>query len=165
MRLAVLLAISAALGFAQVRPVAPDNIQPAKDEQLILIAHGAGYQIYNCQAGPQGGSQWVLAGPDAQLMDDQSHVIGRHFAGPTWQSSDGSSVKGNVVATAPPRDSGDVPLLLLAAVDHSGPGVMSRVTSIQRLNTKGGQPPSGACSPGQPLRVHFTADYYFYAKP
>ncbi len=38
------------------------------------------------------------------------------------------------------------------------------VSSIQRVNTRGGSVPAGACEPiGRVLRVPYTADYHFFA--
>jgi hypothetical protein len=44
--------------------------------------------------------------------------------------------------------------------------VLSRATSIQRLNTKGGKAPASGCDAahaGQEVRVPYSADYLFYA--
>ena len=66
-------------------------------------------------------------------------------------------------------DSDSIPWLLVTATGHSGEGVFSRVTSIQRIHTKGGLPPPAADCNGskQNLEVKssYTADYYFYAPP
>jgi len=51
-------------------------------------------------------------------------------------------------------------------VGHEGSGVLSRATSIQRINTKGGKAPASGCDAahvGQELRVAYSADYVFYA--
>ena len=92
--------------------------------------------------------------------------VAKHFAGPTWQATDGSLVKGKVVGQALPPEPGSIAWLLLTAVDHSGVGVMSDVQSIQRLNTSGGKAPATGCDlqhQGEEARIHYTADYNFYA--
>ena len=38
---------------------------------------------------------WTLKAPDAQLIDKKGKPFGKHFAGPSWQASDGSSIKLN----------------------------------------------------------------------
>jgi hypothetical protein len=51
-------------------------------------------------------------------------------------------------------------------VGRSGAGVLAGVTSIQRLNTQGGKPPSSGCDAahvGRELRVRYSADYVFFA--
>jgi hypothetical protein len=52
------------------------------------------------------------------------------------------------------------------AVDHSGKGLLTDVTSIQRVNTHGGKPPAMGCDDahkGAEAKASYTADYYFYA--
>jgi hypothetical protein len=44
--------------------------------------------------------------------------------------------------------------------------VLSRATTIQRLNTKGGKAPASGCDAshvGQEVRVPYSADYLVYA--
>jgi hypothetical protein len=70
---------------------------------------------------------------------------------------------GKPVGNAKPES---IPWLLLTAVNHIGDGVMKNVSSIQRLRTKGGKAPASGCTTsnkGEKLRVHYSADYYFYA--
>ncbi|HZD33400.1 MAG TPA: DUF3455 domain-containing protein, partial [Candidatus Angelobacter sp.] len=64
-------------------------------------------------------------------------------------------------------DANSIPWLLVTVTDHSGDGVLSRVTSIQRIHTKGGQPPPAAdCDSSKQnaeVKSSYTADYYFFA--
>lgn len=57
--------------------------------------------------------------------------------------------------------------MIVAATGHSGSGILSHVTTIQRINTEGGQPPSAAdCNAatlGHQAKIAYTADHYFYA--
>jgi Protein of unknown function (DUF3455) len=141
-------------------PAIPNNLKPPAGARIVLEAHGAGDQVYACD-----GTNWVLAGPDAKLFDEAGKQIGSHFAGPTWQYSDGSRVIGKAVASATP-DSDSIPWLLLGAKDHQGDGLMAQVTSIQRLSTAGGKAPASGCDSahkGQETRSHYTATYVFYA--
>ena len=146
---------------------APDSIRPPDGLQLVLVGHASGDQIYVCRPSLGGNSQfgWVFSAPEARLFDETGKEIATHFAGPTWKSTDGSQVKGKVVAqTVPDPDS--IPWLLLTAADHEGNGIMSQVASIQRINTKGGKAPAGGCDAqhqGETRRVSYTADYYFYS--
>src|ERR1700758_79773 len=75
----------------------PDALRVPPEEKLVLAAHGVGDQIYVC-TGKDGSYAWTLKAPDAKLVDGSKNV-GRHFAGPTWASQDGSSVRGKVAAT------------------------------------------------------------------
>ena len=92
-----------------------------------------------------------------------------HFGGPTWQATDGSAVKGSVVARADsPAPAPTIPWLLLSttAVPGSPAGLLTGTTSIQRVETKGGTAPPAASCKAQTLgKVHevpYNADYYFY---
>ena len=143
---------------------APQKLQPPANEQLLLEVHAKGDQIYMCKVdGTQTG--WTLKAPDAQLFDKEGKTFGKHFAGPAWESTDGSRVTGKAVANEPSPDPDSVAWLLLTAVSHSGEGALARVTSIQRVNTKGGKAPASGCDlahVGQELRVPYSAEYRFF---
>jgi hypothetical protein len=162
-------ALLAAASACPSRPVAaqqiPQQIQPPVNEQLLLQVHAKGDQIYSCKSD---GAQfnWTLKAPDAQLFDKSGKAFGKHFAGPSWEANDGSRVTGKAVANVPSPDAGSVPWLLVNILTHDGTGVLSRATTIQRVNTKGGKAPASGCDAshtGQELRVPYEADYLFYA--
>jgi|SRR5208283_2853918 len=159
--------VTQASGQSIARPDVPDKIKAPADEEVVLLAHATGSQIYACQPGPDAKLAWTLKAPDAELHDQQGAVIGRHYAGPTWKDNDGSEITGKAVARVDSPDSGSIPWLLVTVTGHSGDGVLSRVTSIQRIHTKGGQPPPAAdCNPSKQnteAKSSYTADYYFYA--
>ena len=140
---------------------------PPAGEQIVLKAHASGSQIYVCQQASDGKFAWTLKAPEAELRDDQGRVIGHHSAGPAWKHNDGSEVTGKVVARVDAPNSDAIPWLLITVVSHSGSGVLAGVTTIQRINTKGGQPPTaGECSTAKQnaeVKIPYTADYYFYA--
>jgi hypothetical protein len=144
---------------------APKELQPPAGEQLLLEVHAKGDQIYSCKA--DGGQfAWTLKAPDAQLFDKDGKPFGKHFAGPSWEASDGSRVTGKAVANAPSPDPGSIPWLLLTVISRNGDGKLTRVTSIQRINTKGGKAPASGCDAahaGQEERAPYTADYVFFA--
>jgi hypothetical protein len=144
----------------------PEKIKAPAGEEVVLRAHASGSQIYVCQASADGKYSWVLKAPEAELRDEKGTVIGRHFAGPSWKHNDGSEIKGKAVARVDAPDAASIPWLLVTVTDRSGNGVLSRVTSIQRIHTKGGQPPTGDCSAQKQnveVKISYTADYYFYA--
>ena len=127
---------------------------------VILTVHGVGAQIYECTPQPTGGNGWSFREPAASLfLGDET--VGRHYVGPTWELSDGGSVKGKSVATAPGATAGDVPLLKLEVVEHHGDGRLSPATTVLRLNTKGGGL-SGPCAIAGDLQAQsYSADYLF----
>jgi hypothetical protein len=150
----------------EVPPDVPDAIQAPAGEEVVLLAHATGSQIYTCQAAPDGKFSWTLKGPDAELHDRKDKVIGQHFAGPTWKLKDGSEVTGKAVAHVDALDAQSIPWLLVKVVSHSGNGQLANVTSIQRVHTHGGQPPAEGCDAGHrdaETKSAYTADYYFYA--
>lgn len=167
LQIAVLIGIvSQASGQGLSRPDVPDKIKAPAGEQVVLLAHASGSQIYVCQAGADGKFGWTLKAPDAELHDQQGAVIGRHFAGPSWKHNDGSEVTGKAVARIDSPDADSIPWLLVTASGHAGEGIFSRVTSIQRIRTKGGQPPADNCdasTQNREVKSSYTADYYFYA--
>jgi hypothetical protein len=143
----------------------PTELQPPANEQPLLQVHAKGDQIYTCQAD---GAQfaWTLKAPEAQLIDKTGKPFGKHFAGPSWEANDGSRVTGKAVANAPSPDADSIPWLLVAVVSRSGEGVLARVTSIQRINTKSGKAPASGCDAahaGQEHRAPYSADYVFFA--
>ena len=153
--------LAGAAGAQQV----PEALQTPPNEQLVVQVHAKGQQIYSCKVdGAQ--AAWTLKAPDAQLFDKDGKAFGKHFAGPSWEASDGSRVVGKAAANAPSPDADAIPWLLVKVVSHEGQGVLTPVTSIQRINTKGGKAPASGCDAGhagQEVRVAYSADYLFFA--
>ncbi|HEY2116069.1 MAG TPA: DUF3455 domain-containing protein [Candidatus Angelobacter sp.] len=155
------------------KPDVPDAIHPPAGEELVLIAHATGFQIYVSRPEAEARPAWTLKAPEAALFDEQGNVIGKHFGGPTWQLNDGSQITGKMAAKVDAPDANAIPWLLLVVSSNSGKGVLSRVTSIQRVNTVGGiapenLPPGAAeCSQSSDdveFKSSYSADYYFYAR-
>jgi len=166
----ILSAFLAAAGIAAAQdnppPTVPETLRVAATEKLILRAHGIGHQVYTCKANGTSYA-WVLKAPDAKLVDSDGRALGRHFAGPAWESNDGSKVMGKGAASVDSPDAGSIPWLLVNAVGHEGDGSMSHVAHIQRLNTKGGKAPASGCdntASGTEKPIPYEADYYFYAE-
>ena len=155
------LVFTFSLGAQQV----PQQIQPPATEHLLLQVHAKGDQVYTCKSDAEQFT-WTLKAPDAQLFNKDGKTFGKHFAGPSWESTDGSRVTGKAVANAPSADADSIPWLLINIISHEGSGVLSSASSIQRLNTKGGKAPASGCDSahlGKEIRVPYSADYLFYA--
>jgi Protein of unknown function (DUF3455) len=151
--------------YAQNPQTVPRQLQPPSNERLLLQVHAKGEQIYTCKEGSSNQFAWTLRAPEAQLLDKDGKPFGKHFAGPTWQAADGSSITGKAAANATP-DPDSIPWLLVTVVSRSGEGVLTKVTSIQRLNTKGGKAPATGCDAahaGQEVHAAYAADYLFFA--
>jgi hypothetical protein len=147
----------------------PGNLNPAQGEKPTIKATGRGAQVYVCQlsATDPNKFEWNLKAPDAQLLNDKGEKIGSHYAGPTWESPDGSRVVGEVRERADSPDANAIPWLLLKAKSNDGKGIFSSVTSIQRVDTIGGKAPATGCgsaSANAEVRVDYSATYYFYAR-
>jgi len=148
----------------QPTPV-PDNLRVPEGQLLLLRTVARGAQIYTCQAkaAEPPAFEWVLKAPEADLFDPSGAKIGRHFAGPTWESVDGSRVVGEVIQRSPVP--GAIPWLLLRAKSSEGSGTLAGARYIQRLDTKGGVAPSSGCDAehvGAEARVDYSAAYDFW---
>lgn len=170
--LAVFLVVLFLAACASVQPAAdvPENLKPAANESLATIAAAKGVQIYECRASKDrpGEYEWMFVAPEAELFDASgTKKIGKHYAGPHWESADGSRIVGySVKERADAPREGSIPWLLLAAKSDGPEGSLSKVTSVQRLHTVGGVAPRGGCfqaEAGTQLRIGYTADYYFFA--
>src|ERR1700716_1553481 len=95
----------------------PDKLKPSANESLAMIVSAKGVQIYECRAKKDqaGGYEWAFMAPEADLFDGRGNRIGRHYAGPHWESNDGSKILGAVKerANAPVADA--IPWLLLSS--------------------------------------------------
>lgn len=156
---------STVLSFSSAAQEVPQQLRPPVNEQLLFQLQGKGDQIYICK---QDGAQftWGLKAPDAQLFNKDGKAFGKHFAGPSWEATDGSRVTGKAVGNAPSPDPNSIPWLLVNVVSHDGNGLLSSIATIQRLNTTGGKAPASGCDAehaGQEVRVPYSADYLMYA--
>jgi hypothetical protein len=147
----------------------PDKLKPHEKESLVQIVPAKGVQIYECQAksSEAGGYGWTFIAPVADLFDVSGNKIGRHYAGPHWESADGSKISGVVKESASAPRADAIPWLLLATKPVGGQGSFSRITSIQRVNTVGGVAPKTGCSQytvGTTARIPYMADYYLLAE-
>lgn len=161
---AIIVAYTSALHLIFPVPAAaemPETIA-AHGEVLVTTAHAVGAQIYECKPDSAGNLVWQFREPIATLFI-AGKTVGRHYASPNWEMSDGSAVTGKVAAQAPGTGADDIPLLKLEAVSR-GTGQLSKITTIQRLNTRGGVVRTTCNSAGTFLSAPYTADYAFYRK-
>lgn len=166
---AALLAACATPPALPTAPNVPAILKPADNEKAQFTWAARGVQIYECKANASanGAWLWTFVAPKAELFDAKGATVGEHGAGPFWASSDGSRVNGTVKQRADSPASGSIPWLLLSATSTGGPGKMSKISSVQRINTAGGTAPVQGCA-GQPdagrqVQVPYTSDYVFFA--
>jgi hypothetical protein len=152
----------------------PDGIATPAGTTLKTKLHGWGDQIYTCtasggaDAGADAGATtytWVLKAPAASLYDETNTKKGAHSAGPTWTSTDGSSIVGTKLAQADSTLGDAIPWLLLKVASHAGTtGAFTDVTYVQRVNTAKGKAPATGCDAAHvntDVNVWYSADYYF----
>lgn len=153
-----------AAGCSHLPTPVPAALEPAAGSPALTVA-ARGVQVYQCRAG-KGGAEWVFVAPEARLYDHKGLLVGEHGAGPFWLAADGSRIDGTVKARADAPTADAIPWLLLSTKSSGPHGVLSRVTSVQRINTAGGLAPAVGCSAetmGATARVSYTADYVFFA--
>ncbi|MBV8125697.1 MAG: DUF3455 domain-containing protein [Burkholderiaceae bacterium] len=146
-------------------PDVPAALRPPAGQTVYLEALATGFQIYECSQKSDASYEWMFKAPEASLATRSGQQLGTHYAGPTWASTDGSVVVGEVKAKDPGPTASAIPWLLLGAKTNSGTGVFSGARSIQRVSTSGGLAPSEPCGAGNlhtVARVPYTASYYFY---
>ena len=154
MRLTVLLGLLVFVGAPNVRATDP----------VAIVLLGKGAQIYRCTQAATGYA-WHLTAPDAVLTDVAGRRIGHHFAGPSWQADDGSTVVGEVLVASKAPQPGAVPWLVLRVKAHTGDGLFAGVSYIVRSATDGGAAPATGCDPahaGVDIRVQYSATYTFF---
>jgi hypothetical protein len=144
----------------------PEAVRVPAGARQTLWTVGRGELTYECRekSGMAGQYEWAFVGPVATLYGAADKVVGRYYAGPTWEAADGSKVTGKQLAVAP-GGAGNIALQLVKADPATGSGAMQGVSYIQRLNTQGGVAPSAACTAaakGQRQQVAYAADYVFY---
>lgn len=155
----LLAALLAPAGAAEPMPEAI----AAPGESVVLSVHAEGAQVYECKAGTDGKLTWAFREPIATLLSEDK-TIGRHYAGPNWEHADGSAVVGKAVANAPGATAADIAWLKLEVASRRGSGVLTPVTTVQRINTHGGKL-DGACQKaGEFKSAPYSADYVFLKK-
>ena len=163
---AALLGLPVANAQKEPTPDVPAAIQVPRGEEVVLLAHASGSQVYTCRSGADGKFSWTLKAPEAELTDQKAKVIGSHSAGPTWKLKDGSEITGKAAAHVDSPDSDSIPWLLVNVVSHSGNGLLTKVTTVQRVHTQGGKAPAEGCDESHrdaETKSSYSADYYFYA--
>jgi hypothetical protein len=162
-----LLALPTAAALVQPAGLNP-RLRAAADEEAAFVLAGSGVHIYECQqsmANPNAFT-WSFVAPDATLYDGTRSAATLTTPNHVESLDDRTSVSGFVRMTQP-AGSANLPWTLMQARAIGDSGLFAGVTSIQRVNTRGGSAPAGGCSYdniGEEARVAYSADYYFYRK-
>ena len=170
---AVASAVLCAAALPAVAAIAPPdgvalNLRPSGNEAPSFRLRASGVQVYECRESltEPGQYRWAFVNPDMTLNDPASgHEVATSRAIDQWNSlTDLSSVSAVLRATQQ-AGADDLPWAYLRAIPASADGMFANVTSIQRVNTRGGAAPRDGCnadSAGSEARVPFQAEYYFY---
>jgi hypothetical protein len=162
--LGIVVSSSGAVGSFKLEQVQGPRVLDVPDGQAFFFAaHARGVQIYESQKGGIPNTYaWALKGPEANLFDNGGKRIGKHFAGPTWETRDGSKVVGKRVVSVDSPRAGDIPWLLLKS-ESASTGRMSEVSYVMRVDTFGGLAPAEApAKERQEARVKYEATYLFF---
>ena len=170
----VLLPVAAALAACTAMPMMsmvdnaalPEAVRAPAGTTQKMVAVGSGELTFECREKKDmaGAFEWAFVGPVATLKTKSGEVVGKYYAGPTWESVDGSKVTGKQLAVAPSAP-GNIPMQLVKADPAMGSGAMQGISHIQRLRTVGGVAPTAACAmgnKGERKQVAYQADYVFY---
>jgi hypothetical protein len=155
--------MSLALTFGAARAADLPDAIAAEGETVVVQLHAEGGQIYECKADENKQLVWQFREPIATLLLN-GVTVGRHYAGPTWEMG-GGAVVGKVVGKAPGTGPKDIPWLKLEVSDRRGTGPLKDVSTVQRINTVGGNA-EGKCGKAGGFHVEpYSADYVFLRKP
>jgi hypothetical protein len=165
--IASLLVLLAGCTVPPVDSAVPAKLVPEGEQEFERVL-ADGVQIYECRAAPgtPTGASWIFIAPEAELFDARGRVAGKHYAGPHWEALDGSKVVGTTQARADAPQPGAIPWLLVSTRSDGAQGRFAKVTSVQRLNTRGGVAPAETCdvkNVGVKARVPYTADYVMFS--
>jgi hypothetical protein len=165
---AALLGSTGLPALAVSEPTVPPALRARADEVPAFMLTGNGAYVYQCKptlANPDAYT-WSFLVPDATLYDG-SNPVARHASVDIYEANNDASSLTAVVRSAAAAGAGNLPWAAFNARGLNEKGLFAGVTGFQRVNTKGGGPPSAGCDAshaGDEARQTYTADYYFYRK-
>ena len=101
----------------------PEAVRVPMGQKVMMSTTGVGEITYECREKKEmaGAHEWAFVAPVATLYGSGRKVVGKYYAGPTWESADGSKVTGKQLAVAP-ASAGNIPLQLVKAEPAMGAG-------------------------------------------
>jgi hypothetical protein len=129
-----------------------------------LTVYAKGVQIYVCNRVDSANWIWTFKAPEADLFDATGTLVGKHYAGPSWEGTDHGKVVGTVIASADAPAHDAIAWLRLDVRSRDGAGAFTQAMGILRVSTVGGKAPTVGCDEvraGSELRVPYRATYYF----
>jgi hypothetical protein len=122
-------------------------------------------QVYTCRQTNQGFA-WAGPDPDAILTNSDKTITIHHYKGPTWEATNGSMVRSDSALAKHflAANANAIDWLELPAKEPTKQ--FGNVTTIHRIDTSGGLPPSNKPCDAQHAsdqeRVNYAATYLFY---
>jgi uncharacterized protein (TIGR03118 family) len=153
-------ALSEALnGHDNRAPAVPKAIHVPHPNHLHFHGFAQGVQIYTWN-----GATWGSATPQATLFNDEGNVVIKHFAGPTWESADGSKTTRSRYSANRYRRSRVDPVAAAWRHEHGRSGRTLQQHQIHPAREHGWResPSAPGTAIGESARVPYTADYFFY---
>jgi hypothetical protein len=164
----IALALLTACASPPPQTAVPANLVPTGERQVErLAAHGL--QTYECRVTPGDASSaaWVYVASSLELLDANDKPAGRHtYPPPVWEAPDGSKFAGTQKARADAPEAGAAPWLLISTKSTGAEGRFAKITSLQRVNTKGGVAPASGCdlkAIGKKEQVPLRADLILFS--
>src|ERR1700738_4538567 len=84
----VTCAIEPATGQVPALADLPAALTPPAGVSVYITALASGVQIYTCGKNDAGAWTWIFKAPEAVLVDPQEKLLGKHYAGPSWEGLD-----------------------------------------------------------------------------
>jgi hypothetical protein len=147
--------------------ISPGLRAPANEEPAFMLS-GNGVYVYECRqsfANPNV-YEWNFVVPDATLYDG-SRTVARHQTVGLFEATSDRSTLSGIVSASQAAGVANLPWVSMRAQPLSAEGLFAGVTTVQRVNTRGGAAPTSGCGPttlGGEARVAYQADYYFYTR-
>ena len=166
------LLLAAAVAFSLPAAAVPEpaglsqSLRAPANEAPAFMLSGNGVYVYECRqsALDPNAYEWSFTVPDATLYDG-SRTMARHATVGLFEATSDRSTTSGIVRASQAAGVANLPWISMQAQPLSAEGLFAGVTSIQRVNTKGGAAPTSGCGPstlGGEARVAYQADYYFY---
>jgi hypothetical protein len=138
-----------------------------------LTLEGTGVATYEAQPNPRDNRKlsWILKGTTAELSEfepepgarENNPTLVRISSDSVWTATDGGKIQTKALKTVPAPVSISLPWVSYDVVKTNARGVLSGYSTIQRVQTHGGQAPvKPPRHTGEIVKTRFAAEYWFY---
>jgi hypothetical protein len=115
----------------------PSTVQVPDGYRQKLWSRGVGEITYACREKPdqKGSHGWVFVAPVATLYGSDHAVLGKYYAGPTWEGADGSKVTGKQAGVSA-MGAENIPLQLVKTNPAGSGGILEILPTSSDLRPK-----------------------------